>query len=60
MDAKTSRAFEAIRECIDRECDPDLMTRSQYRDLLEELAGDVESRLEAVQEELGEDEDDSG
>jgi len=55
MDAKTSRAFEAIREC-----DPDLMTRSQYRDLLEELAGDVESRLEAVQEELGEDEDDSG
>jgi hypothetical protein len=52
VNKRTSQAFEDIRTCIDRKCAPSLLSRAEYAELLEELAGDIESRLEAVTEEL--------
>ena len=44
-------------ETLDRVTDPDIMSKLEYKDLLEDLQGEIESRLEAVSMELEEDED---
>jgi hypothetical protein len=58
MNEKTQKAFEAIRTCIDNECAPATLTRSEYAEVLEELAGDIEARLDAVNDEIDEEESD--
>lgn len=52
MDKKVKKAFEAVCNCLDEENGPEKLTKLEYKELLEELLGDIEGRLEAVDEEL--------
>lgn len=50
-------AFEAIVRTIDQACDPKLLSKKEYKEVLEDLALDIQGRLEGVAlEELAEEE----
>ena len=46
---------EEVLDTLDRVSHPDVMTKLEYKELLEELLGDLDGRLDAVKSELGED-----
>lgn len=45
-------AYAAIVSVIDQVTDPKRMSKSEYKDLLEEVAAEIEGRLDAVKDEL--------
>lgn len=49
-DQKTE-AFEQVRDTVDRVTDPKRLSREDYKELLEELIEDLQSRLECAEEE---------
>jgi len=49
-----SEATEKVYKFIDDVTDPKIMTKEEYRDFLGELIDDLNGRLEAVVDELGE------
>jgi polyhydroxyalkanoate synthesis regulator phasin len=53
-EAAMSEAAEKVYKFIDDVTDPKIMTKEEYRDFLGELIDDLNGRLEAVVDELGE------
>lgn len=50
------RAMAEIVEVLDEQTTPAKMSKEEYLELLEELSGDLEMRIEATREELAVDE----
>jgi hypothetical protein len=49
-----AEAFEAVQQTLDEECDPENLTKEQYKELLHDLTVDISGRLETITQELEE------
>lgn len=54
---KQDRAFDDVQRVIDEVTDPEKMSKTAYKEFLEQLMSDLEGRLDGVTRELEEDGD---
>ena len=51
MSTKTMKSFQEVQSLIGTLCDPSRMSRTEYREFLEEISGFCEMSLEALTQE---------